>query len=215
MLGRAPALGMLLAASRNLPSLVYVEGRYGVGKTRLVTEFLGRPELSGIIKVSGPEVAVDNGLRHELPGATAALEGGIRLARQVPTVAVVDDVHLRSDRVRSLVAGVAGNPPPHLCLVLTCDPDRLGQMSLLDLLGPLRSECSLWYIDLKPLTEEEVRLFAQVMLGQEISQLAAKRLLHETGGIPRALTYLLGLGATLAPMPEGPSVTDEELDAST
>jgi DNA-binding CsgD family transcriptional regulator/tetratricopeptide (TPR) repeat protein len=46
LVGREAELGLLLEAATRPPALVLVEGEGGIGKTRLVTELLSRPELA-------------------------------------------------------------------------------------------------------------------------------------------------------------------------
>ncbi|WP_344431394.1 ATP-binding protein [Amycolatopsis minnesotensis] len=47
LVGRADELRSLVSAGTRPPSVMMVEGEAGVGKTRLVTELLGQPELAG------------------------------------------------------------------------------------------------------------------------------------------------------------------------
>ena len=47
LVGRATELDALLAAVTDPPAVVTVQGEAGIGKTRLVTELVQRPELAG------------------------------------------------------------------------------------------------------------------------------------------------------------------------
>ncbi len=47
LVGRHDELAALVAVVTDVPAVVCVEGEAGVGKTRLVSELLGRPEVAG------------------------------------------------------------------------------------------------------------------------------------------------------------------------
>ncbi|MFC7589332.1 AAA family ATPase [Nonomuraea antimicrobica] len=47
LVGRVEELATLVAAVTGPPAVVSVEGEAGVGKTRLVSELFGRPEVTG------------------------------------------------------------------------------------------------------------------------------------------------------------------------
>src|SRR4051812_30051352 len=140
LIGRTAELQQLEAAladaSSGRPSLAFVAGDSGVGKTRLLNEFVARARESGARVLSGDAVELGEG---ELP--YAALVGALRpLARAGDPVLETLDPRARAELARLLpgLAGAApaGGPAP---AVAADEPDqgRLFEalLSLLDHMG--------------------------------------------------------------------------------
>lgn len=80
LFGRARELSELLDAVRRSPSLVVIEGEAGVGKSRLVLELLGRPELGGRRFLMGHCAAVEE------PFPLGAVVEALRGLADLPTL---------------------------------------------------------------------------------------------------------------------------------
>ncbi|MET7333154.1 AAA family ATPase [Nonomuraea sp. NPDC005650] len=108
LVGRVEELATLVAAVAGPPAVVSVEGEAGVGKTRLVSELLGRPEVAG---------------RRVLLGRCH------RLRESFPLGPVIEAVRGIGDGLRGLrLSGVAGALRPllpELAEVLPAAPDPL------------------------------------------------------------------------------------------
>src|SRR4051812_39361563 len=110
LIGRTAELQQLEAAladaSSGRPSLAFVAGDSGVGKTRLLNEFVARARESGARVLSGDAVELGEG---ELP--YAALVGALRpLARAGDQVLETLDPRARAELAR-LLPGLAGAAP--------------------------------------------------------------------------------------------------------
>ncbi|MGW0808255.1 helix-turn-helix transcriptional regulator [Nonomuraea sp. NPDC002799] len=108
LVGRVEELATLVAAVTGPPAVVSVEGEAGVGKTRLVTELLGRPEVAG---------------RRALLGRCHPLRESFPLGPVIEAVRGIGD-ELRGLRL-SGVAGALRPLLPELAEVLPPAPDPL------------------------------------------------------------------------------------------
>lgn len=197
--GRAGDLALLEAAARDpLVTAVLVSGEAGLGKSRLVSEFLARldsetvvltgrcPELGAEGVPFAPFLATMRTLR---PAGPPALSGGEmlaeldRLSREHQVVLVVEDLHWADESSLDLFAFLIANlAQSDVLLVATCR--QPGEGRLRGMLAELRRLPSVAAIELRPLTRHDVGRQLAALLGREPEPGFAGRVYERSGGYP-------------------------------
>ena len=197
--GRAGDLALLEAAARDpLVTAVLVSGEAGLGKSRLVSEFLARldsetvvltgrcPELGAEGVPFAPFLAI---MRTLCPAGPPSLSGGEmlaeldRLSREHQVVLVVEDLHWADESSLDLFAFLIANlAQSDVLLVATCR--QPGEGRLRGMLAELRRLPSVTAIELRPLTRHDVGRQLAALLGREPEPGFAGRVYERSGGYP-------------------------------
>jgi len=203
--GRAADLALLEAAARDpLVAAVLVSGEAGLGKSRLVSEFLARldketvvltgrcPELGAESVPFAPFLAIMRTLRPAGPAALSGppvLSGGEMLAelellsRERQVVLVVEDLHWADESSLDLFAFLIANlVHSDVLLVATCRPRGAGRLR--GMLAELRRLPSVTAIELRPLTRHDVGRQLAALLGREPEPGFASRVYERSEGYP-------------------------------
>lgn len=108
LVGRAPELAALSAAARHPPAVIVIEGDAGIGKTRLIREWLATPELAGTRTLVGH----CSPLREPLPfGPVIDALTATAAAGQLPGPGALSPV---TGALRPLLPELADRLPPAL-----------------------------------------------------------------------------------------------------
>jgi DNA-binding CsgD family transcriptional regulator len=197
--GRAADLARLEAATRDpLVSAVLVSGEAGLGKSRLVSEFLARldpetavltgrcPQLGAEGIPYAPFLAIMRTLR---PDGPPLLSGGEmlaeldRLSRDHRVVLVVEDLHWADESSLDLFAFLIANLA-HCDVLLVATHRPAGDGRLRGMLAELRRLPSVTVIELRPLTRHDVGRQLAALLGREPEPGFAGRVNERSGGYP-------------------------------
>ena len=222
MVGRSETLAALDAALERVPAVVLVAGDAGIGKTRLVQEFVADAEATVLW---GDCVPMQTG---ELPYApfTAALRGvaepaptilrepgdaraqrfeGVvsalgRLARDGPVVLVIEDLHWADDGTQDLLRFVVRNleamPLLVVITVRTDEPDV--PAALRRLIAELTRSAD--RLDLAPLDREQTARQIAGILGTAPDEATVARIHAGAEGNPYFAEELLAAGVRSAPL---------------
>ncbi|MCX4820761.1 LuxR C-terminal-related transcriptional regulator [Streptomyces sp. NBC_01142] len=203
--GRQRELNILAKAVRNLhkrPRLIKMPGEAGIGKTRLLTEFLAlAAENSGTTVIGstaaedqhGPFDTLTSVLGTPAPGAPAAPHQSraplAELAGPGGLVLVVDDLHEATHGINVALEQLLRHPPLTNLLVVLAYRSRGIANRLLAALGTAQSH---WDIEDLPLgalgSEAAEQLYPEHLCGQH------QMTLHQhSGGNPRYLHLLMAL----------------------
>ncbi|HEX6525161.1 MAG TPA: AAA family ATPase [Streptosporangiaceae bacterium] len=197
--GRAADLARLEAAARDpLVTAVLVSGEAGLGKSRLLSEFLARldsetvvltgrcPELGAQGVPFAPFLTVMRRLR---PAGPPLLSGGEmlteldRLSREHPVVLVVEDLHWADESSLDLFAFLIANLA-HCGVLLVATHRPAGDGRLRGMLAELRRLPSVTAIELRPLTRHDVGRQLAALLGREPEPGFAGRVYERSEGYP-------------------------------
>jgi DNA-binding CsgD family transcriptional regulator len=133
LIGRAAELAQLRAAARRPPAVVVVEGDAGVGKTRLVRDWLAGPDLAGLVQLVGH----CSPLREPLPFGPV-VDALTAVAGRIPPAASLSAV---TGALRPLLPELAHLLPPALEPLGSLRQERhrvfRGVRDLLASLGPV------------------------------------------------------------------------------
>ena len=197
--GRAADLTRLEAAARDpLVTAVLVSGEAGLGKSRLVSEFLARvdtetvvltgrcPELGAEGIPFAPFLAIMRTLR---PAGPPLLSGGEMLteldwlSREHPVVLVLEDLHWADESSLDLFAFLIANLA-HCGVLLVATHRQAGDGRLRGMLAELRRLPSVTAIELRPLTRHDVGRQLAALLGREPEPGFAGRVYERSEGYP-------------------------------
>jgi DNA-binding CsgD family transcriptional regulator len=209
--GRSREMAMLGREARRVaegePRVVLVEGESGMGKTRLVREFLhAKPQLR-VLQASGDEeeTQVPFSVVQQLTGRPAGtdagsvspLQVGAQLLERFSTMetqgsvaVVVDDLHWADvPSLRALLFALRRLDADRVLTVLACRAEAVPRLpeGVSRLLATGRGQRLL----LGGLDVEGVRALTYELTGTELSRVAARRLREHTGGNPLYVTALL------------------------
>jgi DNA-binding CsgD family transcriptional regulator/tetratricopeptide (TPR) repeat protein len=232
MVGRSAELGRLLDALARVdggrPATVMVTGEAGIGKTRLLNEFLASiGEAAKVIR--GGCVPLADGLQpfapvaemlraagHDLPelsqGSDQArlfvtlhrlFEG---MAASTPLVVVLEDLHWADASSRSLLAYLVHSMRHSQCRMLllgTCRNDELPDQHPLRALLAELSRAGADRIELKGLEPQHVADQMAGILSAPVADGLAQRLHARCGGNPFLVEEVLAAGAATGPLPQG------------
>src|SRR6266545_4183182 len=160
--GRADELGhlerALAAAAEGSPKVVLVKGEAGVGKTRLVDEFVRQAEAGGARVLVGGCVDI---------GGLRLFEGLLRLLQDLcadrPLVLVVEDLHWANESTLDLLRFVLRNVRrERFMLLATCRDDEYAELPLRSFLAELNRDSRTDRIELRRFHREEL---AQLLTG--------------------------------------------------
>lgn len=178
--GRAADLAGMLDAVQDRPSLIYVEGTAGSGKTRLVAEFVRA-------NAADPQVLVRRCVRLD-----RSRERDL-IPELAPGVIVIEDLQWADAETLDSLRLLLSRPAPGVVVVLTFRPGELPVSGLP--LGPGWSpppELARRTIRLDPLTPADVHALAEAMLGDTRASWEYARRLHErTAGLPGLVAEVL------------------------
>ncbi len=192
LIGRDEEMALLAAEPTEAPSLV-VAGPVGVGKSRLVADFLARAGAEGVatefVRATRSTATIPFG-----PFAPWAVDGqGMAAADRLGVlralssslvggheqlVMAVDDAHLLDDGSAALVLHLAANTSARVVVTV-----RTGELCP-DAVTALWKEGLAARIDLQALSEAETAELAERALGGPVDQAARRRLWSLTEGVP-------------------------------
>jgi DNA-binding CsgD family transcriptional regulator len=197
--GRAADLARLEAAARDpLVTAVLVSGEAGLGKSRLVSEFLTRLDTHTVVLTGRcPELGADGVpfapflamMRTLRPADPPVVSGGEmltaldRLAREHPVVLVVEDLHWADESSLDLLAFLIANLA-HCGVHLVATHRPAGDGRLRGMLAELRRLPSVTAIELRPITRHEVGRQLAALLGREPKPGFAGRVYERSQGYP-------------------------------
>src|SRR6266511_2596191 len=172
--GRADELGhlerALAAAAEGSPKVVLVKGEAGVGKTRLVDEFVRQAEAGGARVLVGGCVDIGGGSLPYGPVVEALREsddGALRVLQDLcadrPLVLVVEDLHWANESTLDLLRFVLRNVRrERFMLLATCRDDEYAELPLRSFLAELNRDSRTDRIELRRFHREEL---AQLLTG--------------------------------------------------
>jgi len=210
MVGREAELGQLLRLV-GTGGVALVGGEPGVGKTRLVTEFIAALR-SGTTVLAGQSDPSAYGQPYhllmsllggegELPAEDAAphdrLRAGVELVRSAVAgvelaVIVADDLHWADAESVTVLERLVETPPGRLVVVATYRPDEVTrQHPAAEFVQRLERRHSVTHLRLDRLGTADVAAFLGAVFGRPPSHRAAGTLHQRTGGNPFFLEELL------------------------
>lgn len=197
--GRAADLARLEAAATDpLVTAALVSGEAGLGKSRLVSEFLARLDTQTVVLTGRcPELGSDGVpfapflamMRTLRPADPPVVSGGEmlteldRLSREHPVVLVVEDLHWADESSLDLFAFLIANLA-HCGVHLVATHRPAGDGRLRGMLAELRRLPSVISIELRPLTRHEVGRQLAALLGHEAEPGFAGRVYERSQGHP-------------------------------
>ena len=214
MVGRAAALARLSGlveatevASCDTPELVLISGEAGIGKTRLLREFLNRlpANVRPLIAAAQPGSlgrafdvvsqlcpAGGDPSRDVVPAIVAAASDG-------PVVLVVEDLHWIDADSAHVLEHVAQQPLPKTVIVGTYRANDLSRRAPGgELISRLERQHAVDQVRLDRLDRAEVAAMLASIDGQQPSSAAVEAMFRRSGGVPFVIEELIrccGLGA--------------------
>jgi DNA-binding CsgD family transcriptional regulator len=224
-------LARLVVAQR--PAVAFIGGEPGIGKTRLIQEFLPTVKASTVVLIGHaepdslarpyellldavatspvePDEALLAGLTDPQRGPVERLHSALDLVNQLvgerPCVLIFEDLHWADSESATLFERLADTAGPRL-LIGTYRPDEVTtRHPVAALLERLERRHSVTHLRLERLSEAETAAMLAAFSGQPVSYRTAAALYQRTGGNPFFLEELLRAydGADLEELCEQP-----------
>jgi class 3 adenylate cyclase/DNA-binding CsgD family transcriptional regulator/predicted negative regulator of RcsB-dependent stress response len=189
---RATAIGTRVLSARgdelemNYPFGIVVQLLSAASALEPETIFEGDARFSAAV-LSGATTSNTSSDGHRERHALLAL--CVRLARQQPTIVLVDDAHWADisslEWLAQLVRRLVGEP---LCVIVAARPVQSGERG--ELLGRLRGEAGVEHISVRPLSDAGVRAVVQARVGPASDEFVSA-CVAATGGNPFLISELL------------------------
>jgi ATP/maltotriose-dependent transcriptional regulator MalT len=227
MIGRSEELlrlhDVLRGAAAGTPAAVIVSGEAGIGKTRLINEFVaggvaqvlrgGCVPLAQGLQPLAPVEDMLRGLGRPMPSDTdqhrlfATLRGLLdELAANAPLVVVLEDLHWADPSTLSLLAYLAHGmrtASGRVMLIGTCRSDELPERHPLRALLAELDRAGTQRIELHRLDPGETAAQVAGILNEPVEAALAQRLHTRCGGNPFLVEELLAAGPETEPLPQG------------
>lgn len=223
MIGRSEELARLHEALAHLPQAVIISGEAGIGKTRLINEFLMGTQKTARIARGGC-IPLADGLEPLAPIAEMLRAVGVQdfpqeadqsrlfaslretldsLDGAGPLVVVLEDLHWADPSTRALLAHLVHgmrSGRSRMLLIGTCRNDELPQRHPLRALLAELDRAGTARIELGRLGPEETTAQIRGILNGPVEPLVAQRLHERCGGNPFLVEELLAAGDVPLPL---------------
>jgi DNA-binding CsgD family transcriptional regulator/tetratricopeptide (TPR) repeat protein len=207
MVGRTAALARLTGlfdavevAAVDAPELVLVSGEAGIGKTRLLREFIARLP-GGVTSMLAAAQPGSLGRAFDVvsqlcpPGGDPARDVVPAIAARVaagPVVLVVEDLHWIDADSAHMLEQIAQQPLPRLVIIGTYRPNDLSRRAPGgELIGRLERQHSVEQVRLDRLDRNEVAALLAAIDGAPPSSAAVDSVFRRSGGVPFVIEELI------------------------